>query len=248
MYSNGSGTSSIKKRASVSPAEAAAGYHTHHHSGKLNGMAPKRELSPSKQRFQAQAQAQAQAQQQVLRSGMNAAVKPTGMFVTPAIIQPSSARENRLLFEDEYSREVQEYMHEIEVSLSFESLWTVHRVDHPFFCSFRSKRWPRQSLLTCSPSFNGTCDPTWSISWWRFINNSDSDPRSCILPSILLTDTCQNAWFTRSTTNWSDAPRFGLLPSLRMQRIAFLPSRNSLTCAARLMMLPHSCKVSTCSP
>jgi hypothetical protein len=42
-------------------------------------------------------------------------MKPTGVSVSLAAVS-GSARENRLLFEDEYSQEVEEYMHEMEVS------------------------------------------------------------------------------------------------------------------------------------
>jgi hypothetical protein len=123
VYANNTGSSSTKKRASVSPAEAAGGYHHHHHPGKLAGLAPKREISPNKQRFQ-----QVQ-QQQVQRATVTSASAPiinhsvsnpimrsTGITMSSGSSN-GNIRENRLLFEDEYSREVQDYMHEMEVSL-----------------------------------------------------------------------------------------------------------------------------------
>jgi hypothetical protein len=45
-----------------------------------------------------------------------------------SIVQTGS-RENRLLFEDEYSREVEEYMHEMEVS---RRVTTVHLERTPY--------------------------------------------------------------------------------------------------------------------
>jgi hypothetical protein len=58
-------------------------------------------------------------------------MKPSGTSMG-SIVQTGS-RENRLLFEDEYSREVEEYMHEMEVS---GRITTVHSDRTPYLAFY----------------------------------------------------------------------------------------------------------------
>lgn len=114
VYANPGSSCSAKKRASVSPAEAAGGHHNHHYA-KGQG---RKEISPPKQRFQAQGQSQytqasAFASTSSISASGSAFMKPTGVVVT-AGASKGSAVQNRLLFEDEYSAEVEEYMYLME--------------------------------------------------------------------------------------------------------------------------------------